>query len=160
MNDQLNDLLEMGVLLAGSGQTAEARAYFSKAVKVDPESPYAWYYLGAVMDDAQKKQYCFSRALTLDAEIHQKVSRLHARKSAAFPGSALTAERDKTSIFVDDDRGSELPSDSEAAPPPSAAEQKPMKARRKLSIFWILFSIMLLMLAILAGAAYWLLYLR
>jgi tetratricopeptide (TPR) repeat protein len=160
MNDQLSDLLEMGVLLAGSGQTAEARKYFSSAVKADPESPYAWYYLGAVMDDAQKKQYCFSRAVSLDADIHQKVAKIHARKPAAFPGAETPVERDHAPVVPEGQMESGIISNAESAPPPPNKNQKPAKPRKKVSPFWILLSIMLLMLAILAGAAYWLLYLR
>ncbi len=159
-NDQLNDLLEMGVLLADSGQTAEARTYFSKAVKVDPESPFAWYYLGAVVQDQERKQYCFTRALTLDVDIHQKVAKLHARKSAAFQGmeAPLITE---SSVFLDgDDEDTGSLNVSESEPLSSDLKRKQAKPLKKASPFWILFSIMLLMLVLLVGAAYWVLFLR
>jgi tetratricopeptide (TPR) repeat protein len=159
-SDQLNDLLEMGVLLAGSGQTAEARAYFSKAVKVDPESTFAWYYLGAVMEDPEKKQYCFSRAIALDAEVHQKVASLHARKATAFQGMEAAATMDSSGFMDGDDEDTGSLSVSESEPLSSNAKRKQAKPRKKASPFWILFSIMLLVLALLAGAAYWVLFLK
>ncbi|MHC1784181.1 MAG: hypothetical protein AB9891_15750 [Anaerolineaceae bacterium] len=160
MNEnQMNDLIEMGILLVGSGQAAEARSYFSKAVKINPDSAYAWYYLGAVMHDPEKKRYCFSRAVSLDADIHQKVIRANAQRTSmqVETESAKPQMSDDPAIDEDED----TPTDREIEPEMEPEiKNETVALKRRLSLFVILLSILILVLILLSGAAYWMIALR
>jgi hypothetical protein len=158
-DNQFKDLLEMGVLFAASGQTAGARTYFTKALKIDPESAFAWYYLGAVLHDPEKRKYCFSRAVSLDADIHQKVIRANAQRTSVQVETESAKPQMMEDPAIDDDE--DTPTDREIGP-----EMEPeikngtVAPKRRLSLFVILLSILILGLILLAGAAYWMIALR
>jgi tetratricopeptide (TPR) repeat protein len=158
-DSEINSLLEMGVLFAGSGQAARARTYFTKAVKMDPESAFAWYYLGAVLEDAERKQFCFTRAATLDPEIHQKVIQAYSNRMPPPPETEMVAAKLMEDPAIDEmedtpiDR--KIEPDPEPEPEPEIIEKNAPPKRKRLSLFMILLSTLLLVLILLAGAAYW-----
>ena len=71
-NETLIDLIEKGIDHVQAGQTPLAVTCFAKAVQIDPRSARAWYWLWKVIDDPEKKKYCYSRVSALDPNIFQK----------------------------------------------------------------------------------------
>ena len=59
------DPLNEGITAAQEGNRELARKLLSQAVRVDPESSLAWLWLGRVLDDPEKKRYCFERVMIL-----------------------------------------------------------------------------------------------
>ena len=70
-----NNNLEYGIALAKLGEKKKAAVILARAVQSDPKSAQAWYWLGMVIDDLEKKRYCLERARALEpAPVQPKVS--------------------------------------------------------------------------------------
>ena len=60
-----DDFLSLGIQAAQAGNYPLAQEYLSQAVRSTPNSAHAWYWLGLVLEDPQKKKYCLDRAASL-----------------------------------------------------------------------------------------------
>ncbi len=76
-----------GIQAAQAGNLGQARFLFSQAVQLDRYSPQAWLWLGKVVDDREKKIYCFDMALKLDPNLGEARAELAA--IIEFPPNAL-----------------------------------------------------------------------
>jgi tetratricopeptide (TPR) repeat protein len=62
----MDDLILSGITALKSNNRDWATKFFSQAVVADPKSDQAWYWLGYVSEDPERKVYCFQRSLTLN----------------------------------------------------------------------------------------------
>ena len=61
--------LQVGIQNFRNDQRATAVQNFAEAVRSDPLNASAWYWLGQVIEDPEKKKYCHDRAIALDPKI-------------------------------------------------------------------------------------------
>jgi tetratricopeptide (TPR) repeat protein len=66
---QQQNFLEIGIRYAREGQKDLAAKALAQAVQADPGSPQAWYWLGQVIDDPEKKAYCLKKAKELSKPV-------------------------------------------------------------------------------------------
>jgi tetratricopeptide (TPR) repeat protein len=66
---QQQNFLEIGIRFAREGQKDLASKALAQAVQANPGSPQAWYWLGQVIDDPEKKAYCLKKAKELSKAI-------------------------------------------------------------------------------------------
>lgn len=64
-----NKYLQVGIQNFRNNQRANAVQNFAEAVRSDPLNASAWYWLGQVIEDPEKKKYCRDRAIALDPKI-------------------------------------------------------------------------------------------
>lgn len=64
--ENIDEHLRAGVEAARSGDIEKARAILSKVVLEKPRSVQAWWWLGQVIDDTNKRIYCYKKVLNLD----------------------------------------------------------------------------------------------
>jgi tetratricopeptide (TPR) repeat protein len=67
----MDDLIAEGLRAYSAGDIPTARGLFSRGVKEDPTSVQGWFWLGRCMEDAEKKRFCYQRALTLDPAFQE-----------------------------------------------------------------------------------------
>ena len=65
------DILEKGILTARAGDLDQARILLATAARQNPGSAKAWYWLGQVLDEPEKKAFCFEKARQLDPGIFE-----------------------------------------------------------------------------------------
>jgi tetratricopeptide (TPR) repeat protein len=82
------DILENGVRAARRGDLPQARTLLANAVRQNPESAYAWLWLGRVLDEPDKKKFCFQRALQLDPGVLEVET---SRSTQPVPANESTA---------------------------------------------------------------------
>ncbi len=58
--------IRAGIAAAKAGDKARAAVLLAQAVKADPASIEAWYWLGRSLDLPERRAYCFRRVLALD----------------------------------------------------------------------------------------------
>ncbi len=59
-------LLRAAIEAAKAGRKEEAVKMLSRVVKVDPRSADAWFWLGMMMSESERKIYCFRRVIKID----------------------------------------------------------------------------------------------
>ena len=64
-------LLRAAIEAAKAGKKEEAVKMLSRVVKVDPRSADAWFWLGMMMSEAERKIYCFRRVIKI-SPTHSK----------------------------------------------------------------------------------------
>jgi hypothetical protein len=62
----MNDQLEQGISAYESGDQAAAFVFFREAVRLQPDSSAAWYWLSTVIDDPSRRRECLERSLQLE----------------------------------------------------------------------------------------------
>lgn len=119
--DMTEEIIYRGIQAAQSGDIRLARKLLIEAVRQHPDSAQAWFWLGNVLEDAEKKQYCHNRALQLDLALIEQAAQEPPDKSQTQPAEPVAAPPDR-------------PAESFSAPPdrPETTHQGPRP--RKLSL--------------------------
>ena len=63
------DLLESGIEAYRQGNRALASSFFARIILENPSQAAAWNWLSRCLDDFEKADYCFRRALALDPAV-------------------------------------------------------------------------------------------
>ena len=64
----MEDLYQKGIAAAEAGDLGKAYQLFAQALKLNPKSEKTWLALGRYVNDAEKKEYCFEKVLSLNPE--------------------------------------------------------------------------------------------
>jgi len=78
--------LMAGIAAAQGGDVHTAVTLLSEAVRSNPKSDQAWLWLGRCLEEPQRQDYCFRRALTLNPTNHEAVRALRDLRAARFAG--------------------------------------------------------------------------
>ena len=120
-DDQFSALLETGIRLAQDGNIPLARIYISRAVKSKPDSARAWFWLSQVVEEDDKKQFCYLKSVKLNPSIVETEPRISnklevsinnehkKRDQSNFPGIAQPDVLAKSVIVVADKANYQIP---------------------------------------------------
>lgn len=67
------DLIQQGINAFRSSRKEEANSIFTEAVRQNPDSAMAWFWLGKTQDDPARKKACFDRVLKIDPDFRSKI---------------------------------------------------------------------------------------
>ena len=130
-----DDFLSLGIQAAQAGNYPLAQEYLSQAVRSMPNSAHAWYWLGLVLEDPQKKKYCLDRAASLGPTPADDSAAAGLAAPAAFaapvpPAAEPVPEPAVSADLADqaDPPGPPAPIDSPSAPAGPPPEKKPLSA--------------------------------
>jgi tetratricopeptide (TPR) repeat protein len=115
------DLVQAGMAAAKAGQRQQAAALLAQAVRLNPASESAWFWLGLVCQTPEQRTYCLNRVLALNPQHTQ------ARQLLAPPASASAQTPAVVPALTTTE---ELPRAAPAAqrPPPEAPAPPPLQA--------------------------------
>ncbi len=103
----MDRLLKAGVDAAKAGRIEEAIKMLTRVVQNDPRSADAWFWLGMVMSDSDKKIYSFRRVLKIEPnhfEARGQLESLGYIKPAApkkAPPPTFDSDSESVSAFAD-----------------------------------------------------------
>ncbi len=72
----IEDALRAGIAAARAGNVKDAQVLLAKAVRENPKSEQAWFWLGTVLTEPERREYCFRRVLALNPDHVQAKERL------------------------------------------------------------------------------------
>jgi tetratricopeptide (TPR) repeat protein len=86
----MTDSLAVGIGYYETGNLILAQRWFAQAVSDQPHSSDAWIWLGRVLDEAEKKLYCFQMALELDPDSLEAAEAIFALERSGAAAAAST----------------------------------------------------------------------
>jgi tetratricopeptide (TPR) repeat protein len=179
--DKLNSLLNEGIAAARSGQAAQARDLLMQVVEADENNESAWLWLSGVVESLKDRQVCLENVLALNPDsvaaqkglawIDQQRASQGVSLEAASPAETpppSTPELDAPpAAYQAATPAQPAPPPATAIPPVTAAaplvryERQRKREKRSgpliiVSIGWILYSLMILLIAavLLIGLAF------
>lgn len=147
----IEDTEQRGIQAAQAGDRALAQKLLMEAVRQNPRSAQAWFWLGNVLDDAEKKKYCHERALQLDLAL---IERAAADQPPAPPSAQAAAPVQSAELPPAQSTAAPAPVEAQAAgpetlePPPEARKLSPLALAGLIGVC------LLLVAAIVAGLSW------
>ncbi len=109
------DLVQAGIAAAKAGERQQAAALLARAVRLNPASESAWFWLGLVCQTPEQRTYCLQRVLALNPQHAQ------ARQMLASPRPGPPVQPPAPVVVPPVSTIEPLPAAARAAPQPTAA---------------------------------------
>ncbi len=94
-NPQVEELLKKGIDAARSGDKTTARALLEQVVELDQQNEKGWFWLAAVVDDADEKRVCLGNVVVINPD-NKRAQRLLAQ----LEGSVVSGAADDRAALL------------------------------------------------------------